>query len=120
MSEEHELNMDLQTIIRSIFSAPCMPPFSFRFDTDNDPEQLRLLLSSFIVIGADMKFGKELAHLTQEELEILRGYMKSVGYDADCNLVQRKKLVLDYEPSGQPFTRYIPYGEWQITSKLPN
>jgi hypothetical protein len=113
---EYEMEMDVPTLIRHIFSAPCLPPFSFRFDLGG--EQLRLLLSSFIVTGADIKFGKELAHLTREELGVLRDYMLSIGYDADYNLVQREKIVLDYTPSGRPFTKYVPYGEWQITFKI--
>ena len=118
MSDEYEIETDIPTLIRRIFSAPCLPPYSFRFDLDNDPEELRQLLSFFIVTGADIKFGKELAHLTQGELEVLREYMLSIGYDADYNLVQREKLVLDYEPDGRPFTKYISYGEWQITFKI--
>ena len=113
-----EYNTDTFTFITGIFNASCLPPFSIRFDLDGDPEQLRSFLSSFIVTGADIKFKKELAHLTKQELDILRDYMLSIGYDADYNLIHREKLILDYKQTGQPFTKKIYYDEWQITFKI--
>ena len=75
-------------------------------------------MSSFLVTGADIKFNKDLAMLTPEEIGVLRGYLLSIGYDADYSPVERRQTVLDYEPSGRPFLRYISYKEWQITFKV--
>ena len=113
-----EYNTDTFTFITSIFTASCLPPFSIRFDLEGDPEQLRSFLSCFIVTGADIKFKKELSQLNKQELNILRDYMLSIGYDADYNLIQKGKLILDYKPTGQPFTKKISYDEWQITFKI--
>jgi len=111
----------MDQFIHGLFSCPPAEPFSFRIEMEEAaPEQVRDNLSMILVTGAKVKYGRELAALTREEIETIRKYLWSLGYDADYSLVKCGKPVLDYHPDGMPYIRDVSVNNWQITFKAAN
>ena len=116
---ETEADLDFPSFVNSLFHNESQPPFSFRIELTQSLTEAEVsnILGSMLVTGAQIKYGKQLHELSDVQIGRLRTYLLSIGWDADYNPVSRKKQVIDYEPDGIPYLRYIEVKEWQITFK---
>jgi hypothetical protein len=104
---EQDLDLDL------FFSEPPRPPKSCSLGYGCGQSALETI----VIFGCKKLYNKEPAELSKEELQYLKSYLISLGWDADYVPVHNKKLVLDYNPDGTRFLKYIPFTWWQITFK---
>jgi hypothetical protein len=106
---------DFDQFIQSLFRNEAMPPYSFRLEFEHT--EITRVLSSIITTGASIIYGKPVHELCTEEIQHIRIYMLSLGWDADYKMVPLSKEVLDYYPDGQPYIRILTINNWQITFK---
>jgi len=87
---------DFSLLTEKVFSHEPLPPHSFSFSLmdEADPKIVPQLLGNFLSTGAKMKFNKpELGLLTEREIEILREYLLSIGWDMEYS-VERINLPM--------------------------
>lgn len=106
----------MDNFVTTLFNDSPQAPFTYFMDmsAESDPIQL---LSQVLMIGAQIKFKKQIADLTEAEVNKLREYMLSLGWDADYNLIIKHKEVVDYKPDGVPYVKQLKLNNWQITFK---
>lgn len=112
-------------LTKSIFDNEPQDPWSLRLEflSEIDPNGLVKLLSYFVQYGSKHLYQKELALLTPDELDVVRKYLQSIGYDVEYSLNRTVKEVTDYREDGTSFKKRIPINNWQIMFKiapLPN
>jgi hypothetical protein len=111
-----EIKEGIQQFIAMLFKSPSQPPFSFHIDFGSQSPDDGLLLS-ILVYGAEARYSKQLHELSPAELQTLREYMLSIGWDADYNMIKDDKEVVDYHPDGRAYVRVLKLNTWQITFK---
>lgn len=97
-----------------IFSSSPQAPFTYHMELDNE-EELVAVLSNILVVGANVKYSKSLNNLDQSEIEVMRQYLQSFGWDAEYAMQRVGKEVLDYYRDGKPYIRIIEVNSWNIT-----
>lgn len=112
---ETELNCSVNQFITGLFRSEPMPPHSFRLEFEEG--RVESTLASILVTGASLRYGKKIDELSEREIDTMRRYLQSIGWDADYNLAVLNKEVLDYNPDGKPLIRLLKLNNWQITFK---
>jgi hypothetical protein len=110
-------DMNLDEFIDMIYSNECLDPFAYNFDVEMEQGSLVQFLGKFVVTGARKLYNKEIAHLTEIEVEKIRSYLLSIGWDVEYEMVCESKTVTDYKPDGTSFKRDIPLNNWKIQFK---
>ena len=109
-----ELDLDWPRFVKFIYNQPYSEPKSFMFQLAPDAN-LQGILENFIVSGAQLRYGKTLDELTEQEAITIGHYLRSIGYDADRETTVQTKDVVDYTPEGQPIIRRITYNTIRTT-----
>jgi len=116
----------VQDAIDNIFNDIPKPPMSLRFEfatesTETTHAQVQQMLGHFLVTGAKKLYNKELFAIDDDEFNMIRKYLHSIGFDAQKKKVVIEKVVTDYHPNGAPFERTITVNKWEyeFTNKLP-
>lgn len=75
----------------NLFSQPPQEPFSFAisFLDQVDPKQVTQLLGQMLIQGVRRRYHKEIAQLTPTEVEEVKNYYRSFGYDISYQ-IERK------------------------------
>ena len=122
----NSFDIDFKQLTKSIFDNEPLNPWSLRLEFLSNIDQAELfnLLGYFVQYGSKHLYQKELALLSSDEIDVIRQYLQSIGYDAEYNLNQTdKKVVTDYRENGTSFKKRIQINNWQIvfkTATLPN
>ena len=97
------LDMDFGNFVKRLYENPLQKPFSYtlQFLTEIPHDQAQNYLGYILTTGAKELFDKELVYLSQEQIETLREYMHSIGWDAEYQ-------VTTQENQGQK------YNQWYI------
>lgn len=91
-------------------------PFSVSVEL-GDTTQTVPFLERFVLVGSRKLFNKSLGELTEREIDRIRQYLLSIGWDADLSFFPFSKTVLDYTPLGQAYLRKIKAGTTRINFK---
>lgn len=82
-----EVSMNFGQLTQRLFELDPLPPRSICFGFEEEPsspDAIPNFLEQFLITGAQMRFHKpEIGLLTIEELETLRKYLQSIGWDFD-------------------------------------
>ena len=84
-----EVSMNFSELTQRLFELDPLPPRSISFGLEEDSNStsssmIPKLLGQFLITGAQMRYHKpELGLLTPEEVEGLRKYLHSIGWDFD-------------------------------------
>lgn len=106
--------MNITEFTEHLFGNSPLPPFSYFMQLDGNYEHV---LGNMLIKGAKIIYGKQLCELSDVEIGNLRQYLLSMGWDADYNMVELFKSVLDYHPDGTPYIAKIVINNWQVTFK---
>lgn len=106
----------INDFVTTLFTDSPQSPFTYFMDMSSEPNPM-MVLSQILMAGAQIKYQKQIADLTETEVAKLRDYMLSLGWDADYKLVVKYKEVLDYKPDGSPYVKEIKLNNWQVTFK---
>jgi hypothetical protein len=91
------LTMDLSfsDMVKNIYKAPPMDPFSvhFEFLDEINKDDVKKYLANFIMEGASIRYNKQLAELTPEEIKVLSDYLHSIGWDVSFEIESRKQVL---------------------------
>lgn len=113
---EERLTCDINSFLDNLFRQPPTPPFSFRLAFEGLPAgQLHNILGDILIKGASIRYNRQLHELSDREMQTMREYLHSIGWDAVYNIVKRSKTVLDYHPDGTPYMRVFPLNNVQMT-----
>jgi hypothetical protein len=105
--------------IIDLFYRQPLKPYSIKLDLSGcNEEDLLSFLRNFVMIGCDILFKKELASLNVDEIDKLRKYLQSIGYDAEYDTTKESKVVKYYNYDGTPMLRKITSGRNNITFKI--
>lgn len=116
MSELSEMELDVRDFLNSIFNRPPLPPFSFYIDlSQGNADNSNKFLQNFVMQGAYRLYDKQLHELTPEQLNTLRQYLQSIGYDAQYDVISTSKVVKVYYENGQPYLRKLREKRYNIT-----
>ena len=108
---EDGLETNLVNIARIIFSRPPQPPYSIQLQLDDGSISqnqhdtktiINEMLTIFLLAGIQIKWGDDfrLKDITDEHLEILKQYSRSIGYEP----------IIEIEPETESFTvEFQPY-----------
>lgn len=101
-------------LFEAVLSCPVLPPNSLRLAAVDQitAEELRGLLGHFLVKAARKILSKELYLLTSEELDQIRPYLWSIGFEVEASLVPLERHVTDHHPDGTPFIRTVRVNKW--------
>lgn len=105
-----------EDVIKAIFNNVPQPPLSLRLEFIDmmTLQQAQQLLGQFLVYGARKLYNKALHDLNEEEMNQLRRYLHSIGYEVESKKVVIDRVVTDYRPDGTPFERNIPINKWEF------
>ena len=87
---EHYVDFDWNEFSENLFKQPPCDPFTFRMEFLDDLKQPQVfqLLGQTLMTGARQLYNKQLADITEQELDRIREYFKSLGLDVEANLTQ--------------------------------
>ena len=97
---------NLNEFVKKLFSYEPAAPFDFLLCPENDVPFKSVLLYIFKT-GCEILYKKTANKLTSTEIEHLRKYILSVGYDLTIKENVIEKKVIDYFPDGKPYTKTI-------------
>ena len=110
MSEE-DLAIDLKfpDFVERVFQLEPNPPFSFRlqFLEEIDMQLLRKMLAYFIMTGAKMLYKKELAELSENQIDKLKEYLLSIGYLVEYKVDTSDTKKTDWNKEGIKVNHFI-------------
>jgi len=107
------MNESFDAFVQLLFSNPPLPPFSYFIEMNMSPD----ILGNMIILGSQIIYGKNMCDLSSNDIGYMRQYLLSIGWDADYNMVDLYKEVLDYYPDGDPYVRKLKINNWQVTFK---
>lgn len=89
-------DLSFKEMVENIYSAPPMDAFSINFEFLDEikKEDLKKYLAHFVVEGAKIRYNKQLAELTPDEIQVLKDYLHSIGWDISFE-VETKTQVLE-------------------------
>lgn len=116
--ESHEYSMDFDwgVFTERLFQSKPAEPFTYRLEflDEIDRRQLIQLLSQMVMTGAKQLYDKDLGQVTEAELQVLKHYCRSLGFDFECEVTtslqyihELKKtmpvnqLSMDFKPCSQ-------------------
>ena len=105
-------DLSFSDMVKNIHKAPPMEPFSvhFEFLDEIKKEDIKKYLAHFVVEGANIKYGKQLAELTPEEIKVLSDYLHSIGWDVSFEIESRKQVLNGQETMVNYFLiDFFPY-----------
>jgi len=96
------------SFIQEIFKTAPKEPFSF-YLTLPEEVQIRDFLANFIVSGADSLYHCQLADLTPDQIEHLRQYLLSIGWDVEYQVESRQQSFPKNNNQSETVTRQVNY-----------
>ncbi len=118
MEERLVGEFNVNDFIKNIFSSEPKDPFSYRLELNVEPNVLVKILGDFVTYGSHTLYQRELALLSEQEIQTIRKYLLSIGYDVEYDMVTVNKKVTDYKPDGSSFEKIIPINKWNISFKI--
>lgn len=115
MEQQPELltkDLSFMDMIENIYSAPPMDAFALNFEFLDDikKEDLKKYLGYFVVEGARIRYNKQLAELTPEEIQVLKDYLHSIGWDVSFEIESKKQVLNGQETMVNYFLiDFFPY-----------
>jgi len=81
--------------VQNLYKMEPNPPFSLslEFLSEIDKEELQKLLAYFVIEGAKIRFNKTLNELSKQDIDYLREYLLSIGYEATFDIKQEEMLI---------------------------
>lgn len=102
-----EFETDTKDFVVKLYQSPPQPPFSFHLTLP-----LGIVIHEFlafmIVYGAKELYQRQLAELSPEEIQHLRSYLLSIGWDVEYTIESREQ-VFPNEETGETVTRPVNY-----------
>ncbi len=97
MESRVTIETNLQEIVSQIFNAPPKEPCSIGLELDMGDDDVDIygifeVMSQVLVYGAKLKYEKDLTKLSENELNTLHDYMKSMGFDFSVNSFEFSSL----------------------------
>ena len=94
-------DFDWNVFTERLFQLPPQDPFTFQMELldEMNPNKLSQLLGLMLINGVRNKYQKEVAQLTPNEIEIVRQYYRSIGFDIEYQVKQETK-------DGVPINRF--------------
>ena len=106
-TDENGIESNLRAIARAIFSEPPRPPGSFGLELEDDlppgispRHHINRVLTYFLLHGIATRWGNiALKELGGAELEVIRQYVRSIGYELELDLESDPgHLLVDFTP----------------------
>jgi hypothetical protein len=92
---EHYMDFDWIDFGEKLFAQPPQNPFAFTlsFLDEINERQLAQLLGTMLVNGVKQRYHKEIAQLTQQEIEEIQKYYHSIGYEVKYTIETQDRFV---------------------------
>jgi hypothetical protein len=83
--------------VEMLFSRPPEEPFAYqmKFLDELNKQQLTGLLGRSLINGVKLKYNKELAQMTPNEIDEIQKYYHSIGYEVQYRIEKIQKLPTD-------------------------
>ena len=96
-SQTPSADFSWKDLVKAIFERDYEPAYTFTLEfLDEIPKNsLQEYLGHFLMYGAKRKFDKELSALSPDEINVLRHYLKSIGWDASYEVKTRMQKLED-------------------------
>ena len=94
-TNEHYVDFDWNQFSQALFKKPPQDPFTFRIEflDELDLPQVSQLLGQTLLIGIKELYDKELSEITPMELDKMRQYFKSIGFNIESKLNQSIQYI---------------------------
>lgn len=116
MTDISESEIDSKEFLQNVFKRDAEPPFTYRLEIP--PEVSIAFLTMFLETGARTIFHKSINDLNDREMEKVKGYILSIGYDFDLDEKNKSKYVVDFSPRGERYFKEVTYKENLISFKV--
>jgi hypothetical protein len=122
---EYYQDFDWDDFVAKLFSHPPCDPFTFRFEfldgnlKGNDQNKIISLLGGMLIKGVRLKYNKEIAQLTQTEIDDVQKYYHSLGYQVKYSIekthqtdpithveIPINKFHIDFQPYPRSYDKY--------------
>jgi len=102
-----EFETDTKDFVVKLYKSPPQPPFSFHLTLPVGIE-IHEFLGYMVVYGAKEIYQRQLGELSPEEIQHLREYLLSIGWDVEYT-VESREQVFSAKDSGETVTRPVNY-----------
>ena len=118
MTDISETEISPENFFHTVFKSDPMPPFTFRIELP--PAIYQVFLQNFLVVGCLERYNQTFDKLNQIQMEKIREYMWSIGWDYEIKELVDSRIVLDFKENGEKYLREIGYTNNQISFKPAN
>ena len=101
-------DLDISEFITNLFNSEPLPPFSFFIELTDGNMDIKRFLGDILIEGAKRRYNKAIYQLTEDEINKLRYYFHSFGFDAKYKTsINNNTLNIDVTFDKLDSTKYI-------------
>jgi hypothetical protein len=91
-----DCDVNLKEFLRGLFAVEPLPPLTYEITLpviEDDVVRVHEFLAYVCVLGARDLYGRQLGELTVDEINHLRKYLRSIGWDADYKVGDLESII---------------------------